>query len=72
MEDVRRAFEQIFRGSAKVKYQVYQVVASFLPVTFRDKLENTASRIKIDNELPTDCVVHCRWLKAPKYWGNGQ
>jgi hypothetical protein len=48
------------------------VVASFLPVTFRDELENTASRIEMVNELPTDCVAHCRWLKAPKYWGNKQ
>ena len=72
MEDVRQAFEKNFGGSAKVKDQLYQVVASFLPVTFWDELENAASKIKMDNKLPTDCVAHCRWLKAPKFWNNGQ
>ena len=38
-EGVRQAFEGNFGGSAKVKDQLFQVVASFLPVTLRDKLE---------------------------------
>ena len=72
MEDVRQAFEKNFGRSAKVKDQLYQVVASFLPVTFWDELENAASKIEMDNKLPPDCVAHCRWLKAPKFWNNGQ
>jgi hypothetical protein len=65
-EGVRQAFEGNFGGSAKVKDQLFQVVASFL-VNLRDELEGAASRI-----LPTDCIVHCRWLKAPRFWNKGQ
>ena len=71
-EGVRQAFEGNFGGSAKVKDQLFQVVASFLPVTLRDELEGAASRIEEDNGLPTDCVAQCRWLKAPKFWNKGQ
>jgi hypothetical protein len=38
-ERVREAFERNFGGSAKVKDQLFQVVASFLPVNLRDELE---------------------------------
>jgi hypothetical protein len=71
-EGVREAFEGNFGGSTKVKDQLFQVVASFLPVTLRDELEGAAPRIEIDNALPTDCIAHCRWLKAPKFWYKGQ
>jgi hypothetical protein len=71
-EGVREAFEGNFGGSTKVKDQLFQVVASFLLVTLRDKLEGAAPRIEIDNALPMDCIAHCRWLKAPKFWYKGQ
>jgi hypothetical protein len=71
-EDVRREFEANFGGSAKVKDQLHLVVVNFLPVTLRDSLEEAAPRIESDNTLPTDCIAHCRWLKAPKFWSKGQ
>ena len=71
-EDGRREFEANFGGSAKVKDQLHQVVVNFLPVTLRDALEDIAPRIEADNTLPSDCIAHCRWLKAPKFWSKGQ
>jgi hypothetical protein len=72
LEDVRSTFEESFRGSAKIKDQLFQVVASFLPVTIQDELELAAPRIETDNALPSDCIAKCRWLKDPKFWISGQ
>ena len=71
-DDVQGEFEANFGGSAKVKDQLYQVVVNFLLVTLRDALEEAAPKIESDNTLPSDCIAHCRWLKAPKFWSKGQ
>src|SRR5271156_1912078 len=72
LEDVRVAFEGNFGGSAKIKDQLFQVVVNFVPVTLRDSLEACVPKMELDNNLPADTIVKCKWLKLPKFWSKGQ
>ena len=69
---VRKTFEANFGGSAKLVEQLHHVVVSFLPVTLRDSLPDIIPKIETDNDLPEGTIVKNKWLKAPKYWKEGQ
>ena len=72
LEDIKMAFEENFRGSAKIKDQLFQVVMNFIPVTLRDSMEACIPKIEADNHLSPDTIVKCKWLKSPKFWSKGQ
>ncbi|KAF8817604.1 hypothetical protein BYT27DRAFT_7008846, partial [Phlegmacium glaucopus] len=69
---IQKAFEEHFGGSAKVKEPVYQVIVDFLPVTLRDSLADSTSRIAEENGLPEGTIERARWIRAPKNWNAGQ
>ena len=69
---VRKVFESNFGGSAKLVDKLFSVVACFVPVTFRDTLADTLSKIEDDNNVAKGTIVKCKWLKAPKYWSQNQ
>ena len=71
-QGVRKAFEDNFGGSTKVVDQQYHVVVSFLPVTLRDSLSDSIAKVEADNDIEPGTIVKSRWLKAPKYWKDGQ
>lgn len=69
---VRKTFEANFGGSAKLVDQLHHVVVSFLPVTLRESLPDIIPKMEADNDLPEGAIAKNRWLKAPKYWKEGQ
>ena len=69
---VRKAFEDNFGGSTKVVDQLFHVIVSFLPVTLRDTLSDSIAKVEAENEIEPGTIVKSRWLKAPKYWKEGQ
>ncbi|KAF8804016.1 hypothetical protein BYT27DRAFT_7259469 [Phlegmacium glaucopus] len=71
-EQVQNTFKKHFRGSAKIKKPVYQVVVDFLPVTLRDTLGDLTDKMEENNSLSLGTIAKAKWIRAPKNWKEGQ